>query len=62
MGDTYSDLFGEPIKPKGMHWRTFEQKVEQLKRADARALADAGAMLASIERSLGHASRALARC
>ena len=49
-------------KPKGMHWRTFEQKVEQLKRVDARALADAGAMLASIERSLGHASRALARC
>jgi hypothetical protein len=25
LGDTYSDLFGEPIKPKGMRWRTFER-------------------------------------
>lgn len=25
LGDTFSDLFGEPCKPKGMHWRTFER-------------------------------------
>ena len=25
LGDTYSDLFGEPYKPKRMHWRTFEK-------------------------------------
>jgi hypothetical protein len=25
MGDTFSDLFGEPYKPKGMRWRTFER-------------------------------------
>lgn len=25
LGDKYSDLFGEPFKPKGMHWRTFER-------------------------------------
>jgi hypothetical protein len=24
IGDTFSDLFGEPYKPKGMRWRTFE--------------------------------------
>jgi hypothetical protein len=23
--DDFSDLFGEPFKPKGMHWRTFER-------------------------------------
>ncbi|EJM25133.1 hypothetical protein PMI22_00479 [Pseudomonas sp. GM21] len=47
-------------KPKGMHWRTFGQKVKQLKRVDARALVDAGALFASIERSLGQAYRAFA--
>lgn len=43
-------------KPKGMHWRTFERKVEQLKRKDAAAWADAGPMRESIERWLeyGH--------
>lgn len=41
-------------KPKGMHWRTFEQKVEQLKRVDAAAWADAGPMRESIERWLEH--------
>lgn len=25
MGDPFSDLFGEPYKPKGMRWRTFER-------------------------------------
>jgi len=25
IGDDYSDLFGEPYKPKGMRWRTFER-------------------------------------
>ncbi|UVE16816.1 hypothetical protein NVV93_14600 [Pseudomonas sp. LS44] len=40
-------------KPKGMHWRTFERKIEQLKQVDARALEDAAAMLASIERGMG---------
>lgn len=25
LGDTFSDLCGEPLKPKGMHWRTFER-------------------------------------
>lgn len=43
-------------KPKGMQWRTFDQKVEQLKRVDAAAWADAGPMRESIERWLeqGH--------
>lgn len=49
-------------KPKGMHWRTFERKVEQLKDVDARALADAAAMLGIIERKVGTARAALARC
>ena len=49
-------------KPKGMHWRTFRRKIAQLKRVDARALSDAGAMLASIEQRLGIARKALARC
>lgn len=25
LGDDFSDLFGEPIKPKGMRWRTFNR-------------------------------------
>jgi len=25
MGDDFSDLFGEPCRPKGMRWRTFER-------------------------------------
>lgn len=49
-------------KPKGMHWRTFERKVEQLKEVDARALASAQAMLGRIERSVSTARAALARC
>lgn len=49
-------------KPKGMHWRTFERKVEQLKRVDARALGDSIARLDSIKRSIGIAAAALARC
>jgi hypothetical protein len=24
LGDTFSDLFGEPLKPKGMHGRSFQ--------------------------------------
>ncbi len=48
-------------KPKGMHWHTFQRKLEQLKRVDARALSDTGAVLASIERRIGAASKPLAR-
>jgi len=25
LGNTFGDLFGEPFKPKRMHWRTFER-------------------------------------
>ncbi len=39
-------------KPKGMHWRTFRRRIDQLKRVDARAFADAGALIASIDRKL----------
>ncbi|WP_288076954.1 hypothetical protein [Pseudomonas sp.] len=46
-------------KPKGMHWRTFERKVEQLKEVDARALADAAAMLGIIERKVNRARASL---
>ena len=49
-------------KPKGMHWRTFERKVEQLKEVDARALASAQAFIGTIERSVNKARAALARC
>lgn len=49
-------------KPKGMHWRTFEQKVEQLKRVDAAAWADAGPMRESIERWLEQVNSPLDRC
>jgi hypothetical protein len=49
-------------KPKGMHWRTFERKIEQLKRVDARALDEARALLASIEHSVKIAGDALSRC
>lgn len=49
-------------KPKGMHWRTFNRRLDQLKRVDAVALADAGAMLAIIERGIGRAQSALAHC
>lgn len=48
-------------KPKGMHWRTFARKVEQLKEVDARALADAQAMIGSIQRGLRTARAALGR-
>lgn len=49
-------------KPKGMHWRTFGKKIEQLKRVDARALDEARALLGSIERSVKIAGDALSRC
>ncbi len=29
IGDTFSDLFGEPYKPKWMRWRTFERYAER---------------------------------
>jgi hypothetical protein len=29
MGDEFSDLFGEPYKPKGMHWRTFQRYADR---------------------------------
>ncbi|WP_260456030.1 hypothetical protein [Pseudomonas baetica] len=46
-------------KPKGMHWRTFNRKIALLKQVDAGALADAEAMLASIDRRLGTLGAAL---
>jgi len=49
-------------KPKGMHWRTFNRRLDQLERVDAVALADAGAMLAIIERGMRRAQSALTRC
>jgi uncharacterized protein YjiS (DUF1127 family) len=36
-------------KPKGMHWRAFNRKIDQIKQVDNCALADIGALLASIE-------------
>jgi len=48
-------------KPKGMHWRTFEQKVEQLKSVDASAWADAGVMFESFERRMEQISRSFGR-
>jgi hypothetical protein len=29
IGDDLSDLFGEPYKPKGMHWRTFQRYADR---------------------------------
>ena len=49
-------------KPKGMHWRTFKRKIDQLQGVDARALTDTGAVLASLERRLGCAEKRLAHC
>jgi|SRR6185437_5505275 len=47
IGDTFSDLFGEPYKPKGMRWRTFERYAER----DAElAERDGGELLRLIER------------
>jgi hypothetical protein len=48
-------------KPKGMHWRTFGRKVEQLKEVDARALAEAAALIEGIERTANRARASLAR-
>ena len=48
-------------KPKGMHWRTFNRKVEQLREVDARALAAAQTFIATLERKLNTARAALAR-
>lgn len=42
-------------KPKGMHWRTFEKKLEQIKQVDGRALAEVSAVIDSIERRAGDA-------
>lgn len=39
-------------KPKGMHWRTFNCKIAQLKQVEDTALADTQAVLAGIERKL----------
>jgi hypothetical protein len=39
-------------KPKGMHWRTFNSKMAQLKQVEDTALADTQAVLAGIERKL----------
>ncbi|WP_236658355.1 hypothetical protein [Pseudomonas knackmussii] len=37
-------------KPKGMHWRTFNRKIAQLKAVDGRAWGDARALLDRLER------------
>ena len=29
MGDDFSDLFGEPYRPKGMHWHTFQRYADR---------------------------------
>lgn len=49
-------------KPKGMHWRTFYRRLDQLERLDARILSDTGAILAGIERRVGIAGKLLVRC
>ena len=46
MGDTYSDLFGEPIKPKGMHWRTYERHAARDAELEARELPMLAGLLA----------------
>lgn len=37
-------------KPNGMHWKTFERKIQQIKRVDAQAMADAVVVISSLER------------
>ena len=47
MGDNFSDLFGEPCKPKWMRWRTFERYAA---RDAALAGAEFGAILRRMKR------------
>ena len=47
MGDNFSDLFGEPCKPKWMRWRTFEHYAA---RDAALAGAEFGAILRRMKR------------
>lgn len=47
LGDTFSDLFSEPCKPKWMRWRTFERYAA---RDAALAQAEFGALMRRMER------------
>ena len=49
MGDTCSDLFGEPYKPKVMHWRTYERHAAR----DAELEARDAALLAGLLGRMG---------
>jgi len=49
-------------KPKGMHWRTFDKRIAQIKEADELALGSALATLGSLESKLESARNSLARC
>lgn len=44
-------------KPKGMHWRTFNCKIERLKQVEDTAMTDTQILLAGIERKLTALSR-----
>lgn len=46
MGDDFSDLFGEPYRPKGMRWRTFERYAAR----DAELAEREGGLLRLLER------------
>ena len=47
MGDTLSDLTGEPIKPKWMRWRTYERYAARDAELEAQ---DAGYMAGALAR------------
>jgi len=49
-------------KPKGMHWRTFDKRIAQVKAADELALGAVLATLGSLEGKLKSARTSLARC
>lgn len=49
-------------KPKGMHWRTFDKRIAQVKAADELALGAVLATLGSLECKLKSARTSLARC
>lgn len=36
IGDDFSDLFGEPFKPKWMRWRTFQRYLDRDSELEAR--------------------------
>lgn len=49
-------------KPKGVHWRTLDRKIAQLRHIEGRALDDGASILAGIDRKLRIARKTLARC